>query len=644
MSGCRCRRLTPTAPARRRPSAADLGPARVPVFLRLAHYARDLAERERRGEPARSIEEYLGRDPDSCSREDGYTAEGRNALLRASVGDGQAIVILDGLDELPEANRRTVLLQVQDFIAANTAPNAADEAETPLRAGGNQVVVTSRYVGYANMPVESGCAHFGIQPMQRPAVEQFARSWSAAVNAQLGPAVPRRLSAGELIAEIYDDARPSVRELATYPLLISILAIVYWTDGRLPDQRAAVYERVVENLLRIWLNRPECQAQFLLRGELLAALEPLAADMHGTSSGMISLDRFQELIEEPLARSRHTTPADESFRPVLDALLTTVRKHVGLLAEKSPGNYAFFHRTFQEFLAARYLLSDQQRAAGSIVERLDDPQWREPLLLALGLAMISDEWDKPPRRERLLEGVLASDSRGTPIPRAAMLVMSALPDLRNVPRQVLAQLVRQLLGSYALSQGQSQAEGLRESIRAGFSRLREGPQAEAVAEAIAEAIRQPADGQDPAGAAAEILLRIGWFTTGIVDALLQVAHRDQARLGWPVRWALLSALGQPAPELDTARLVAAHLPMRQLLESDPDLTAVVRGDVAWLWLLIALYGGSAPCTLASSSRPTSAGASRNCRAPQTSRPGRRPRSRQSSSPPAILSSTWRTRN
>jgi hypothetical protein len=570
---------------------ADLGPARVPVFLRLAHYAREIAERKRRDEPALSIEEYLGRDPDSCDRDDGYTPEDRNALLRASLGDGQTIVILDGLDELPEANRRDVLPQIHDFIAANTTQNTPDEAAAPGLAGGNQVVVTSRYVGYESFPVKCGCAHFGIQPMQRPAVEHFARSWSAAVNAQLGPTAPRRLSAEGLIAEIYEDVRPKVRELATYPLLISILAIVYWTDGRLPDQRAAVYDRVVENLLLIWLNRPECQKQFLVRGELLAALEPLAAHMHETSSGMISLERFKQLIEAPLARSRHTTPADASFRPVLDALLTTVRKHVGLLAEKSPDNYAFFHRTFQEFLAARFLLSDRQRAAGSIVERLDDPQWREPLLLALGLAMISDDWDEQPARERLLSGVLASDSDGTPIPRAAMLVISALPDLRNVPQRVLAQLVGQLLGSYALSQGQSHAEGLREAIRAGFSRLREGPQAEAAAEAIAEVIRQPAERQDRAGAAAEILMRIGWFTTGIVDALLRVAYRDQARLGWPVRSALLAALAQPAPELDTARLVAAHLPMRQLLESDPDLTAVVRGDVNWLWLLTALYGG-----------------------------------------------------
>ena len=97
----------------------------------------------------------------------------------------------------------------------------------------------------------------------------------------------------------------------------------------------------------------------LLREEVLAALEPLAADMQGNrAAGLIGLTASRELIEEPLARARRTTPADPAFRPVLDALLMTIEKHVGLLAEQGAGNYAFFHRTVQEFLAARHLLAD----------------------------------------------------------------------------------------------------------------------------------------------------------------------------------------------------------------------------------------------------------------------------------------------
>ena len=599
----------------------DLGPVRVPIFLRVAHYARDLAERKDKGLPARTLEQFLGRDPDSCGLPDGLTPERRNALLCEFLQDGQAVVVFDGLDELSEANRRTVLADIDEFINAHTRENLAEDADesgTPLRAGGNQVVVTSRYVGYRNMSLQSGCAHFGIQPMGRQAVEHFVRSWVAAVNGELATRGRRQFSAEDLIAEIYDDARPRIRELATNPLLISILAIVYLSGGRLPEQRAGVYDRVVENLLQVWLNRPECQQQLLVREELLAALQPLAADMQGNSASnsLINLDRIRALIEVPLAESRDTTPDDAAFRPVLEALLTTIQKQVGLLAEQSAGNFAFFHRTFQEFLAARHLLADREHAAADIIEHLDDPQWREPLLLSLGLVMGSEEWDEDPEhpspagqpeyRVQLLEDVLAGDERGTPIPRAALLVMNALPGLTNVPRPVLARLIGQLLHSYAFTQGQARTEGLRDSIHGAFASIHTGPAAGLAAEVIADAIRQPsteadhADHADHAGAAAQILLRLNWFTTEIVEALLHVAHTDQDRLGWPVRWAILAALGQPAgdpswspaaPELDRAGLVSRHLPMRRLLESQPELLARVQDDADWLWVLMALYGG-----------------------------------------------------
>ncbi|MFC1435439.1 hypothetical protein ACEZDB_32840 [Streptacidiphilus sp. N1-3] len=587
----------------------DLGPARVPIFLRLAHFARELAERERAQQPTLSLEEYLGQDPDSCGRADGCTPQTRNALLRALLEQDRAVVVLDGLDELPEAKRRTVTQKIQNFIERTARPNPANEAEEPWRAGGNQVLVTSRYVGYPHNPVRSRCAHFGIQAMQRPAVEHFARAWTRAISAELGLDLSGRSVAEALIAEIYDDSRPAMRELATNPLLVTILAMVYWVDGHLPDQRAAVYDRVVENLLRIWLDRPECRAHGLGRDELLAALEPLAADMQEdrNNNGLISLGRIAELIEGPLSLMRGSVPMDRSFRPVLDALLTTIRKHVGLLAEQADDNYAFFHRTFQEFLAARHLLSDREHAAARIVERLDDPLWREPLLLAVGLVMASSEWGGAESRTRLLQDVLAADDEDLLIPRGAMLVVSALPQLDGVPKRVVDRIVEQFLGCYAFIQRQSQAERLRKGICDVFARLREGPQADLVAEAIGAVIRRPRTDRDHAAAAAEIMLRIDWFTTGTVDALLQVVHRDQAALRWPVHWALLTALGQTAsdrppsgpapalntPALNTPRLVAAHLPMRRLLESSPALTEYVRGDVGWLWLVVALYGGIA---------------------------------------------------
>ncbi|MFE0677065.1 hypothetical protein [Streptomyces sp. NPDC058867] len=578
----------------------DLGPARVPVFLRLAHFAHELARRERAHEPPLSLAEYLGRDPDLR----GADADGRNAVLRTFLDEGRAVIVLDGLDELPEGNRRTVSLAVQKFIEEAAAANAAEESDWPWRTGGNQVIVTSRYVGYRSMSIRSGCVHFGIRPMERPAVEHFVRMWTAVAGKRSKPGAPQRPVAEDLVREIYDDARPGIRTLATNPLHVTILATVYWADGRLPEQLAGVYDRVVERLLRIWLSRPECQAHTLTRDELLAALEPLAAEMQDSAvgNGLVGLDRIGELIATPLARMRHTSPSDRAFQGVLRDLLTVIKKHVGLLAEESDDNYAFSHRTLQEFLAARHILAAGAAAAETIIERLDDPHWREPLKMALGLVTVSAEWGGPQARTQLLRDVLAGDDRDPMIARAAMLMVDAFPGLGDAPEDTVARIVGQLLKSYAFGQDQAQAEGLREEICAIFARLRRGPRAEQVVEALADAIRGSAGGPDLAGAAAQVLQRTAWFTTVTADALLEQVHRapdhrDAARQ--PVRWALVSALGRSAEEargaepadLDMPRLLARHLPMRRLLESKPELTAFVRGDTDWLWLMVALYGG-----------------------------------------------------
>ena len=582
----------------------DLGPARLPIFLRLAHFARELAERDRQRLPSLSLIEYLGKDPDSCSLADGCTPESRNALFRSYLENEQlenrhAFVILDGLDELTEANRRSVVLKIQDFM--KVTQNSHSEGGAPWEVGGNQIVVTSRYVGYKLAPVRANCVHFGIQSMQRPAVERFAHAWAKAVNAELAAEKLQQVVAEKLIAEIYNDARPAVRELATNPLLVTILATVYWADGRLPDQRAGVYDRVVENLLRIWLRREECLTHELTHEDLLAALEPLAAEMQENgSNNLIALARIGELVDGPLAHLRGMSPTDRRFRQIREALLATIRKHVGLLAEQSPGNYAFFHRTFQEFLAARHLLADRPTASIKIIEKLDDPIWREPLLLALGFAMIDPEWGGPEARRRLLAEVLASDGPDALFPQAALLLVNALPDLRDTPAEVVGQTVVQLLTSYAISQDQTQAGVLREQIEQAFVRLRDGRQADTVARQVAKSVRQPDGGRDLACAAAAMLRRIDWFTTEMVESLLHAVLRDSATLDWPIHRALLAALGQrpaalpwlrPASTLNVGRILNTHLPMRRLLGSNPDLLALVQSDPDWLWLLIALYGG-----------------------------------------------------
>jgi hypothetical protein len=570
----------------------DLGPTRLPIFLRLAHFARELSERGERHEPSIELEQYLGLDLDSRELADGLAATDRNALFLKYLAENRAVVVLDGLDELPEStqiegSRRSVLAKVQNFIGRH---RPTDTASKPCEVGGNQVIVTSRYVGYKASSIQADCVHFGIQPMTRLAVERFVHSWTKAVKKQATEAVL-------LIGAIYDPKRQAVRELATNPLLVTILATVFWRDRQLPDQRAALYSRVIENLVRMWLRRKECKARQLTREELLAALEPLAAEMQGStgSNGLISLGRIGDLIGPPLAHFRGMQPSDRKFRPILKDLLATIPKQVGLLAEQSSGNYAFFHRTFQEFLAAQSLLANHADAQ-KIVDVLDNPIWREPVLLALGFVMLDASGFGTEQRIKFLTDVLAADGAAPLIPRAALLMVTALPNLRDVPNDVVANIVSRLLVAYQKNLTQQASAGLREPIERAFLGLRDSEQSHAVLGQMVDTIRQPDHGGLIA-AAAQLLRSIQWVNTEVIEALLSATAYDRSELGWPIHRMLQESLGRSAQqrpdailEIDFERIMRL-LPMRKMLENSPDIVAFVRCNAPWLQLLITLYGG-----------------------------------------------------
>ena len=81
---------------------------------------------------------------------------------------------------------------------------------------------------------------------------------------------------------------PGVRQLATNPLLLTILALMKRQGVTLPERRVELYQRYVETLLKHWnlarsLGRPLTRDLDLI--ETLRVLAPLALWMHETSQG-----------------------------------------------------------------------------------------------------------------------------------------------------------------------------------------------------------------------------------------------------------------------------------------------------------------------------------------------------------------------
>ncbi len=305
--------------------------------------------------------------------------------LQARLLKDGGFVLLDGLDEVPEAQqRRKALLQaVQDLAGM-------------LPAKSSRVLVTARPYAYADrkwhLPEFTTLA---LAPFSEEQVNRFVERWYQAARPSMGWNEDTARDKGERLRTALRE-RPYLGDLASRPLLLTLMATLHSSWGTLPEDRADLYEETVKLLLGRWQRAREVKAP---GGEILT--EPGIAQALGVGEGRIraALETlaFQVHQRQRSEARRDDAPADISegevlvaFKPLLgsvepDALLGYLRDRAGLVIAHREGVYAFPHRSFQEYLAACYQASLPQCAENLCRLVQDDPAWwREVYLLAAG--------------------------------------------------------------------------------------------------------------------------------------------------------------------------------------------------------------------------------------------------------------------
>ncbi len=583
----------------------DLGPARIPILVRVADYAEARRRAREAGQSPPSLADFLGHHgwlgnyptfgPGHPQQGEYIPPQALNRLFKDALRQGDAVVLLDGLDEITVAeDREEVVRAVEAFIRdfLPEPPGPVPEPP-PVETGGNQIVVTSRIAGYHAAPLSGRLTHLTIQPLEKPAIDRFCDLWALAVHQALTPDASEeeiqqraRKEAESLKAAIHDPQRIGVRELASNPLLLTLLALVHHNAGaRLPEQRVRLYQMAVESLVEVWRETG------LTEDEVVHVLAPIAAHIHERyPTGLIEEGELRSLLTHHLARYRgldlNALPPRErvALQQQVEAFLTAVREQVGLLAARGEGLYGFLHLTFQEYLAARHLVADPATAVDELLQRRHDPRWREPILLALGYI----SWTQGPQaRQRVLQALLAADDPARdPVPQGLLLVAAALPELAQAPPAIVRQVTQGLLDLLAHRAGPGRLPSLEKDALQALKALRRAGTAREVDRTLVRALEGASRNPARAMAAALAVLEHEWFTRDLTEVLLAALPHDRTEWRWPVHLALIIA-GLQAPD----RLPPGRLPFRQRLLRDPALARRVAGDPDWAMLTLALYGG-----------------------------------------------------
>jgi len=343
--------------------------------------------------------------------------------------------------------------------------------------GGNHFVVTSRIAGYDFAPLGENFDKYTIRKMELEDIRCFLERWCLIVEQLIGEErEPRKVQqrAQQEIDNIFQAvvARPSVRQMAQNPLLMRTLAIIHRNDGHLPQSRVELYDTASLTLIRDWELEDEDGMLTIDETKAMSLLGPVALWMHEERpSGYIEESELLRIITEIIARDRDENPAQPSLEIQLAVrnFLGVVRKHSSLFVERGEGLYGFIHLTFEEYFAARQMVSNSSRATNEITKRLHQPRWQEPILLALALLSKMFYRDTHELLRSILD--LGSDYESV-LHRDLLFTADFLRDGVNISQALCKEIINRLLNVYCDRQDAGRYKLLQKQIKDNISALR----------------------------------------------------------------------------------------------------------------------------------------------------------------------------
>ncbi len=350
----------------------DAPDAPLPIFIALP----DLA----RAKKIDQLAEYMAVVAEKYSAKPAFGKD-----LWAAVISGQALVCLDGLDEVPKEDRQALI----------------DRINNDARVYGGTWVIGSRFSEYQGKQFAPGqFAEWELKPLAPEQQDQLAqallRELHRFIDGPQGTTVPR-LNAQLLLKKLA--ATPQTAAWRANPLLLSLAAYVFVKQGgSLPETRTTLYTILIDGILEAHIERgtkwPFAYGLLTIR-EALAEVAVRLFAAGGRTFDLADLMTHLRASRQALDANWHR--GDEAM--ALDLI------HCGLLDEVAKETYGFRHLTFQEFLVARGLAAGmvadaprQTRAWELSRSHRTHSRWNEALRLLVGVLA---EMGKPPATQAL---------------------------------------------------------------------------------------------------------------------------------------------------------------------------------------------------------------------------------------------------
>ena len=284
------------------------------------------------------------------------------------LNQGEALVMLDGFDELPESDRRKVSYWISEQM---------QEYDQSV------FILTSRPAGYEDYVATRPATPLTIQDFSLDQQADFVNRWYLCQerffcnrdrHAQEYAKDTAERKSQELIEQLQDPQRPELQELAKNPLLLNMLTTFHRFDVglELPRRKVELYKNICKLQLE---ERPRARGI-----KMLLLFEKSQNILQRIALGLLKADRLSIqqsnllnfLKKQPVFVQEDVAPKD---------FLRQIETVGELLVQRDLGEYEFPHLSFQGYFAASYLEQQGDKAYAVILQNWDKSDaWRETVL------------------------------------------------------------------------------------------------------------------------------------------------------------------------------------------------------------------------------------------------------------------------
>ncbi|MEE9354053.1 MAG: SUMF1/EgtB/PvdO family nonheme iron enzyme [Methylococcaceae bacterium] len=260
----------------------------------------------------------------------------------------KGIILLDGLDEVPKTEGlRATLFDAIDALKKRLGNDA-------------RLIITSRpYVFDDEHYNLAGFDFLELVPMSNNQIQQFVESWYLLMrnNRNLDEAQAKS-KAGYLFKQLKEV--DYLLQPARRPLLLTLLTSLHFARNVLPHSRAELYHQTIDLMLERWTQRAydENPDYPLEDFERKALAESVATRQGALQQVALSANRA-ETLEIPATDIKALFSDYLSDDCNANSLLDFMRFRSGILKPGKDECFEFYHRSFQDYLAA-LALTDQQ--------------------------------------------------------------------------------------------------------------------------------------------------------------------------------------------------------------------------------------------------------------------------------------------